>query len=63
MKNKIVRVGKAEPFRTVRRQSRKESLSMIKTCGLTHIHLVVKDIQRSLDFYKTVFGMYGAPGQ
>jgi len=30
---------------------------MIKTCGLTHIHLVVKDIQRSLDFYKTVFGM------
>ena len=30
---------------------------MIKTCGLTHIHLVVKNIQRSLDFYKTVFGM------
>jgi catechol 2,3-dioxygenase-like lactoylglutathione lyase family enzyme len=30
---------------------------MIKTCGLTHIHLVVKDIQRSLGFYKTVFGM------
>ncbi len=30
---------------------------MIKTCGLTHIHLVVKDIQRSLDFYQKVFGM------
>ena len=30
---------------------------MIKTAGLTHIHLVVKDLQRSLDFYKTVFGM------
>ena len=30
---------------------------MINTRGLTHIHLVVKDIQRSLDFYKSVFGM------
>ena len=30
---------------------------MIKTLGLTHIHLVVKDLRRSLDFYKTVFGM------
>ena len=30
---------------------------MIKTCGLTHLHLVVKDIQRSLDFYQKVFGM------
>ncbi|HVQ39121.1 MAG TPA: VOC family protein [Pyrinomonadaceae bacterium] len=30
---------------------------MIKTCGLTHLHLVVKDIQRSLKFYTTVFGM------
>ncbi|MFN2492748.1 MAG: VOC family protein [Pyrinomonadaceae bacterium] len=30
---------------------------MIKTIGLTHIHLMVKDIQRSLDFYKTVFGL------
>jgi catechol 2,3-dioxygenase-like lactoylglutathione lyase family enzyme len=30
---------------------------MIKTCGLTHLHLVVKDLQRSLDFYKSVFGM------
>jgi catechol 2,3-dioxygenase len=41
----------------VRRQSGKASLSMIKTCGVTHIHLVVKDIQRSLDFYQKVFGM------
>ncbi len=30
---------------------------MIKTCGLTHIHLVVKDVRRSLAFYKSVFGM------
>lgn len=30
---------------------------MIKTHGLTHIHLVVKDVHRSLDFYKSVFGM------
>ena len=30
---------------------------MIKTHGLTHIHLMVKDLQRSLSFYKTVFGM------
>jgi catechol 2,3-dioxygenase-like lactoylglutathione lyase family enzyme len=30
---------------------------MIKTCGLTHLHLVVRDIQVSLDFYKKVFGM------
>jgi catechol 2,3-dioxygenase-like lactoylglutathione lyase family enzyme len=30
---------------------------MIKTIGLTHIHLMVKDIRRSLDFYKSVFGM------
>jgi catechol 2,3-dioxygenase-like lactoylglutathione lyase family enzyme len=30
---------------------------MIKTCGLTHLHLMVRDIQRSIVFYKTVFGM------
>ncbi len=30
---------------------------MIKTRGLTHLHLVVKDLRRSLDFYKSVFGM------
>lgn len=30
---------------------------MIKTCGLTHIHLMVKDIHRSLEFYQRVFGM------
>lgn len=29
---------------------------MIKTFGLTHIALVVKDIQRSAAFYETVFG-------
>ena len=30
---------------------------MIKTKGLTHIHLLVKDLERSLKFYKSVFGM------
>jgi catechol 2,3-dioxygenase-like lactoylglutathione lyase family enzyme len=30
---------------------------MIKTRGLTHLHLMVRDVHRSLDFYKTVFGM------
>ena len=30
---------------------------MIKTQGLTHIHIAVRDLQRSLDFYCTVFGM------
>jgi len=30
---------------------------MIKTLGLTHLHLMVADLQRSLNFYKTVFGL------
>ena len=30
---------------------------MIRTQGLTHIHLVVRDLERSLRFYKNVFGM------
>jgi catechol 2,3-dioxygenase-like lactoylglutathione lyase family enzyme len=30
---------------------------MIKTEGLTHIHLVVRDLERSLRFYQGVFGM------
>ena len=30
---------------------------MIKTQGLTHIHLVVADLDRSLRFYQGVFGM------
>lgn len=30
---------------------------MIKTRGLTHLHLMVSDLQRSLAFYKSVFGM------
>ena len=30
---------------------------MIKTQGLTHIHLVVSDLDRSLAFYKKVFGL------
>ena len=30
---------------------------MIRTNGLTHIHLVVKDLKHSLNFYQTVFGM------
>ena len=30
---------------------------MIKTHGLTHLHLAVRDLQRSLEFYQGVFGM------
>ncbi len=30
---------------------------MIRTKGLTHIHLVVRNMKRSLRFYQTVFGM------
>lgn len=30
---------------------------MIRTQGLTHIHLVVRDLARSLRFYQGVFGM------
>ena len=30
---------------------------MIQTQGLTHIHLVVRDLERSLRFYQRVFGM------
>ena len=30
---------------------------MIRTQGLTHIHLVVRDLERSLQFYQGVFGM------
>ena len=30
---------------------------MIRTQGLTHIHLVVRDLERSLRFYQSVFGM------
>jgi catechol 2,3-dioxygenase-like lactoylglutathione lyase family enzyme len=30
---------------------------MVKTEGLTHIHLAVRDLDRSLAFYQGVFGM------
>lgn len=30
---------------------------MIRTQGLTHLHLVVRDLERSLRFYQQVFGM------
>jgi catechol 2,3-dioxygenase-like lactoylglutathione lyase family enzyme len=30
---------------------------MIRTQGLTHIHLVVRDLNRSLHFYQSVFGL------
>ena len=30
---------------------------MIKTSGLTHIHLVVSNLDKSLSFYRNVFGM------
>ena len=30
---------------------------MIRTQGLTHIHLIVRDLDQSLRFYRDVFGM------
>lgn len=30
---------------------------MIRTQGLTHIHLMVRDLERALRFYRKVFGM------
>lgn len=30
---------------------------MIKTAGLTHIHLAVSDLRRAVAFYQAVFGM------
>ena len=30
---------------------------MVQTEGLTHIHLIVRDLERSIRFYKEVFGM------
>lgn len=30
---------------------------MIRTQGLTHIHLMVSDLERSLRFYQSVFGL------
>jgi catechol 2,3-dioxygenase-like lactoylglutathione lyase family enzyme len=30
---------------------------VIETEGLTHVQLVVRDVQRSLEFYQRVFGM------
>ena len=30
---------------------------MIRTHGLTHIHLMVRDLERALAFYKRVFGL------
>jgi catechol 2,3-dioxygenase-like lactoylglutathione lyase family enzyme len=32
-------------------------MAMIRTCGLTHVHLLVEDLDRSLRFYTQVFGM------
>ena len=30
---------------------------MVRTYGLTHINLVVRDAERSLQFYRQVFGV------
>ena len=37
---------------------------MVRTYGLTHINLVVRDVERSLRFYGQVFGVeeYGRTG-
>jgi catechol 2,3-dioxygenase-like lactoylglutathione lyase family enzyme len=32
---------------------------MVRTQGLTHIHLVVRDLERSLRFYEVAFGVNG----
>ncbi|MFQ5971395.1 MAG: VOC family protein [Alphaproteobacteria bacterium] len=32
-------------------------MPVIRTEGLTHVHLIVSDLNRSLHFYSTVFGM------
>jgi catechol 2,3-dioxygenase len=34
---------------------------MIRTAGLTHIHLAVRDLQRAVAFYRDVFGMEVMP--
>jgi predicted enzyme related to lactoylglutathione lyase len=34
---------------------------MIKTCGLTHIALAVKNAKRSFEFYRNVFGVTKDP--
>lgn len=34
-----------------------EEADMVRTLGLTHIHLVVRDLERSLAFYTRVFGL------
>jgi catechol-2,3-dioxygenase len=35
--------------------------NMIRTLGLTHIHLAVRDLDRATAFYKAVFGMEEMP--
>ena len=42
---------------SVREEAFGRSSEMIETEGLTHIHLVVRDMSRSLAFYARVFGM------
>ena len=37
--------------------SAKRRCRMIRTQGLSHIHLIVRDLERSLRFYTEVFGM------
>lgn len=32
-------------------------IRLVRTQGLTHIHLIVRDLDRSLQFYQSVFGM------
>jgi catechol 2,3-dioxygenase-like lactoylglutathione lyase family enzyme len=37
--------------------SRDKGATMVRTEGLTHIHLLVSDLSRSLAFYQQVFGL------
>lgn len=41
----------------VRLQGKLQAGVMIKTGGLTHIHLIVRDLDVALNFYQNVFGM------
>jgi catechol 2,3-dioxygenase-like lactoylglutathione lyase family enzyme len=49
--------GTAQPERKGQDVGCCEESTVIETEGLTHIHLLVSDLERSLRFYKSVFGL------